>query len=73
MKNMQLQDLKTSITKLPRSEVLLIHREIRKNRFISKLPTKKKQVVKQQTKAMKEIKSDPEKIKTLLRLLGEDV
>jgi predicted translin family RNA/ssDNA-binding protein len=72
---MQLTDLKPSILELPQEEALLIHREIRRSRTESKpaVSKAKRATVKRTTKAQAEIKQDPEKIKELLRLLGEDV
>ena len=73
---MQLVDLKKSILQLPREEVERIHREVRKNRIDFKKPTEKrqkKQGVRRVTKAAQEVRKDPEKIRALLRLLGEDV
>ena len=59
-------------------EQLDLHRAIRKSRMdwtkVTRKTRKKKATAeKRETKAMKEIKKDPEKIKALLRLLGEEV
>lgn len=72
---MQLRDLKSSILQLPYEEVIEIHREIRKSRMeIKPAKTKaKRDTIKKTTKAQAEIRQDPEKIRELLRLLGEDV
>ena len=72
---MQLKDLKPSVLNLSPDEALLIHREIRKSRMTFK-PAKsevKRKTIKKVTSAQKEIIKDPEKIKELLRLLGEEV
>lgn len=74
---MQLEDLKRSITDLPNEDVIAIHQQIRTNRMTVGLGTRKiKEKVerkKKDTAAGKAVRQDPEKIKELLRLLGEDV
>ena len=73
---MQLEDLKQSISSLPNEEALAIHMEIRQARLTAVVTTQKKAQAKKRTtttKSMKEVAKDPEKIKELLRLLGEDV
>ena len=73
---MQLEDNKQSITTMTSEEAIAIHRIIRDNRMTVGITTQKKTTVakrKAVTKNQKEIRQDPEKIKELLRLLGEDV
>lgn len=74
---MQLRNLKKSILELPRADAISIHLEVRKNRidFSRSKRTRKATSVKKkkESRVMQEIKKDPEKIKALLRLLGEDV
>ena len=75
---MRLQSLKKSLLEMTREEQITVHREIRKSRMDWTKVTRKTRktapsTTKRETKAMKEIKKDPEKIKALLRLLGEDV
>ncbi len=73
---MQLQDLKPSISQLGKEEAILIHREVRKNRITPIITKQKKTTVtkmKKDSKNKQEIKNDPDKIKELLKLLGEDV
>ena len=73
---MQLEDNKQSITTMTNEEAIAIHRVIRDNRMTVGVTTQKKTTVakrKAVTKNQKEIRQDPEKIKELLRLLGEDV
>lgn len=72
---MQLKDLKPSILTLSAEEALLIHREVRKNRVTISTTIKKTKATKMKKdgKNKQEIKQDPDKIKELLRLLGEDV
>lgn len=73
---MQLEDLKPSILTMNAEDAIGIHREVRKKRMMIGTTTKKSTTVKKRTqdgKYKKEIKQDPEKIKELLRLLGEDV
>ena len=72
---MQLRDLKQSVCLLSNEEQIALHRIIRKSRM-TPLPSKSKAkstTTKKTTKAQAEIRQDPEKIKELLRLLGEDV
>lgn len=72
---MRLEDFKTSVTKLTWEEQLALHREIRQSRVTRKEPVNKTKAVKREkiTSAKKEIKQDVNKLKELLRLLGEDV
>ena len=73
---MQLEDLKQSITSLPNEEAIQIHKEVRVRRMTVGVTTQSKTKVakkKATTKMQREIRQDPEKIKELLRLLGEDV
>ncbi len=73
---MQLEDLRQSITSMSNEKAIEIHKEIRDNRMTVGITTQKKTTVakrKAVTKNQKEIREDPEKIKELLRLLGEDV
>ena len=74
---MQLRNLKKSILDMPRDEAIELHRRIRKDRldFSHSKRARKVATVKQKkdSKAMQELKKDPEKIRQLLRLLGEDV
>ena len=73
---MQLEDNKQSITTMTNEEAIAIHRDIRDKRMTVGVTTQSKAKAtkrKAVTKNMKEIRQDPEKIKELLRLLGEDV
>ncbi len=75
---MQLKDIKTSITRLTRIEAEQIHRDIRKSRMTYKGTAKKDRTdvttkKRVDTKRMKDIKKNPNEIKELLKLLGEDV
>lgn len=70
---MQLQDLKPSILQLPIEDVISIHREVRKQRWIPKQVGKKTKAKQSVAKSKKEVAKSPEQIKQLLRLLGEDV
>ena len=69
---MQLQDIKPSILTLPIEEVMEIHKEVRRQRYIPK-QVKKQTKAKTIGKSKKEIQGNPEQIKQLLMLLGEDV
>lgn len=69
---MQLQDIKQSILTLPPEEVMAIHREVRKQRWIPK-QVKKATKAKTVTKSKQEISQSAEQIEQLLRLLGGDV
>ncbi|KKN73971.1 hypothetical protein LCGC14_0395360 [marine sediment metagenome] len=69
---MQLQDIKPSILSLPLEEVMAIHREVRKQRWITK-QVKKVTKAKTVTKSKQEISQSEDKIKQLLMLLGADV
>lgn len=78
---MQLKDEKKSILELPHEEVEFIHREVRKGRMDwtkskavkKKVRQKKSAQEKSLDRMEKKLKKNPEKIKALLRLLGEDV
>jgi len=74
---MQLEDNKQSITSLPNDAAIAIHQQIRTNRMTVGLGTRqtKEKIAKQKkdTAAGRVVKQDPEKIRELLRLLGEDV
>jgi len=74
---LQLRNLKKSILDIPRAEAIELHLKIRKDRldFSRSKRARKVATVKQkkESKAMQELKKDPEKIRALLRLLGEDV
>ena len=69
---MQLQDIKQSILTMSPEEALLIHREVRKQRWIPKQVSKVTKA-KSVTKNKMEIQKSPEQIEQLLRMLGADV
>lgn len=77
---MRLEDLKTSITKLPHNEAVELHRTIRGHRIdkMQFIGTKKKKKSKASTtkrelspmeKAIKSLKGDKEKLRELLAIL----
>jgi len=72
---MNLSDLRVPVNLLPQEEQIELHRAIRKSRMEVKQAKSqaKRQTIKKVSKNQKEIRQDPEKIKELLRLLGEDV
>ena len=69
---MQLQNIKQSILTLPPGEVMEIHREVRRQRWIPK-QVKKSSKAGTVIKSKKAIQGNADQIKQLLMLLGEDV
>lgn len=72
---MQLQDFKKSITQLSWDEQVSLHRAVRVSRTEKKESTNKARAKRTKVvgKAKREISQDVNKIKELLRLLGEEV
>ena len=71
---MQLRNLKPSLTSLPKDQQLSLHEGIRQSRMkVKQAKTKAKEKEREDRKKVRKELQDPEKIRELLKMLGEIV